>query len=225
LGGLAAVIFSYFNFFHLIWWPLAIILESVVQNQWLGGIVGMITFHNKWLFGSHIFLFTTMFFYFYLSFGRKIKTKESLAFNKKQLKLLIKNLNIPLISLKYHENNLFSHGDLKFHKNLYPINYLYYDVQLILKNFSIIHNKSHNVRIIKSNGVSFGHQYFQSKKILTALFNWSYGVQWLWGTSFFYFGVNENKQLMYFPLKKIYNLFIVDKKQQWPIEYNNKYLK
>ena len=95
---------------------------------------------------------------------------------------------------------------------------------MILNNFCVINKKDHQVKIIKSNGVTFGEKYFQSKKILTALFNWSYGIQWLWGKSFFYFGVNENKTLMYFPLKKIYNLFIVDKKQQFTIEYNNKYL-
>jgi hypothetical protein len=220
LGGLATLLLTYWNFFHLMWWPLGVMLEKLWGNQWYGGIVGVIIAQKPGLLWAHMALLIMLLFHFYTTFDRQ--SHKQPWTNKKQIQKLLDRLPIKLIKIHYKNNNFFGNISFKYEKASYPMGYLFYDLSLILKNFMVI-NGAQNIEVIQWNGGVFHDKYFKSKKLMTALFHWSYGVQLLL-TSFIYFGVNGHKKLMYFPLKKIYNLFIIDKQKKHSIDYNNKYI-
>jgi hypothetical protein len=225
IGGILSLSLTPLGFFNLIWWPLGVILEKFFQNQWWGGIVGLLIINNNWLFIAYVLLLMGLMVDFAQSFGKVfVGNKQPLAIKKNNILSLLSRLGLKVQKRSFNHNNFYENFSVNINKTVYPMVYLVYDLQLI-GNFLVIIksiNQNYLITITHYNNNNYNKQYLKSKKLLYMITHWKFLFHWLMGANFVYLGLDETNQLLYFPLKKIYNFFIIDKQKTLNVDYNNK---
>jgi hypothetical protein len=230
LGGWATLLLSYFNFFHIIWFPLGILLEKIFQNQWFGGLMGILISNNLLFFIPWMMLLSSIIIYFFFQWGTNTDIKKSFTIiNKSPIINLIKNLSFNIIKQNSHNNNFFFNITLEVKKTIYPMAYIYYDLNLIIdEKFNVLVESfkgNYLLTIVINYKNQFNINYLKKRKIFYMINHWNYLFFYIMGQrNFINLGINHHNQLMIIHIKKLYNFFIIDKHNQFTMEYNNQYI-